>query len=429
MNTDNYFAYNGIGFYADQSVLSLVLKGNNLLIGSIRKITHAPWNKISSLIYDYLPTIQEKKEITAADFRGSKMGYEHHLDLKVAVKVMNSEKGRELRAQLFIPENEVKTFLQLEGIAGCVPLEENRAKYNQLLLLLEENNVFKKSTNATSPTGFTREEVLREFIFSFIETKVFTSEMMSAGLRYALIPAISWICPPVGTTIKFIDGFDLVRPLCQETTVDLEGLARHKRRQKIAKYKEKLQHASVTPTSASSRLDVNAPLLATGMTAAALALQAPQPGRNIVPIAGALTLVGASLMVGYQFLLSSQEVANNNGLILTDNERDVPLGSVSYGNRPPALDLHLNSTANSTCYDVVAKIRKLLHSSQSGIRLADEFSQFIFDENIDLRVKHAEKLITTMNVTEFTCQDRDQMNNLLIDIFQFCLLLPEVGRY
>ncbi|WP_036627021.1 hypothetical protein [Pantoea sp. AS-PWVM4] len=197
MNTDNYFAYNGIGFYADQSVLSLVLKGNNLLVGSIRKITHAPWNKISSLIYDYLPTIQEKKEITAADFRGSKMGYEHHLDLKVAVNVMHSEKGRELRAQLFIPENEVETFLQLEGIAGCVPLEENRAKYNQLLLLLEENNAFKKSTNATSSTGFTREEVLREFIFAFIETKFFTSEMMSAGLRYALIPAISWICPPL----------------------------------------------------------------------------------------------------------------------------------------------------------------------------------------------------------------------------------------
>ncbi|WP_152521899.1 hypothetical protein [Pantoea sp. AS-PWVM4] len=232
----------------------------------------------------------------------------------------------------------------------------------------------------------------------------------------------------MGATIKFIDGFDLVRPLCQETIVDLEGLARHKRRQKIAKYKEKLQHASVTPTSASSRLDVNAPLLASGMTTAALALHAPQPGRNIVPIAGALTLVGASLMVGYQFLLSSQEVANNNGLILTDNERDVPLGSVSYGNRPPALDLHLNSTANSTCYDVVAKIRKLLHSSQSGIRLADEFSQFIFDENIDLRVKHAEKLITTMNVTEFTCQDREQMNNLLIDIFSV-LLTPPGSRH
>lgn len=83
--------------------------------------------------------------------------------------------------------------------------------------------------------------------------------------------------------------------------------------------------------------------------------------------------------------------------------------------------LAADSADRSLCLTTTLKVRQLLRSEKSGIRLAVELFDYLYDDSGGLDVSNANDLLQTWKITTFTSSDYQQMNYLITDILSLLL--------
>lgn len=148
-------------------------------------------------------------------------------------------------------------------------------------------------------------------------------------------------------------------------------------------------------SSPSARAATSVPLLASGVMAAGIAAQhSGWPGRPTWLLAAA----GATLLAtsGIRYSLSPQAISASPQL----PEVSVP---------------------GNLCLIGTIKVRQFLRSDKTGVPLAIELINVLFDRYGDLNFNRADQLLTSWNITQFSSRDRLNMNNHLLYILSLLL--------
>ncbi|QGY31891.1 hypothetical protein [Pantoea cypripedii] len=426
----------------NHSLFMRTLSTCNRVLENVKKITNVPCLPFSQAIYCRLhplitgvsPTVERKTEY----FLNSDYPYQHHIYLSLAINIMKKPENKKLLAKLYEQEaHPVTRFLELTGVAWAIPREVNQDIFVQLVAILEKGGALGKAGPPTdSPfASIPRNMVLLNFFSAFISAKIITVAEINEGVKSLLISAITRLSPGIGGVINMIDNFNPLLSLFPQRTLDVNQLLREETSQyhvKHVQFREGMaylkrlfstaapnilkKNIAKPPVSASSTT-VTTPLLGIMSAGAGILVQRPQRTPAIITGITAVTLGGAYATYRYY---SSSTIAEN----VVDNNAEIE-HHVWQGEQPSSFNLLDPVRFNSSCYNITNKVRTLLHSDQSGVRLVEEFSDFIFDGHNDIIINNAETLLKNWNVTEFTHQDRDEMNMFLTYIFSV-LITPTV---
>jgi hypothetical protein len=409
----------------NHSLFMRTLSTCNRVLENVKKITNVPCLPFSQAIYAHLyplitrmsPTVERKAEY----FLNSEYPYQHHIYLSLAINIMKKPENKKLLARLYEQEaHPVARFLELTGVAWAIPREVNQDIFLQLVSVLEKGGALGKAgPPAGSPfAAIPRNLVLLNFFSAFISAKTFTVEQINAGVKSLLIPAITRLSPGIGGVINMIDNFNPLLSLFPRRTLDVNQLLREETTQYHVKHVQlregmaylKRLLATATPNLlkkdiakppiSASPTTVNSPLLGIMSAGAGILVQRPQRTSAVITGITAATVAGAYATYRYYSSSTMAENAVNNNAVIEHH--------VWQGEQPSSFNLLDPVRFNSSCYNITNKVKSLLHSDQSGVRLVEEFSDFIFDKHNDIIIKNAEILLDNWNVTEFTHQDRDE---------------------
>ncbi|MDE1186452.1 MAG: hypothetical protein PW844_08235 [Pantoea sp.] len=419
------------------TVLTSIVTGYNQAIGTLRSITNTPTLPLSRIIYQYFPATEPVLDKTPEDFANDSYPYKTYIDLVIAVKIMRSEKVKRLLVRLYRPEKQknpslkqaAQDFIELTGIACGIP-EINHPVFKKLKQALKKGGALRKPSANTFSPSIPRDTVLLNFFSSFIAPQFITLPIINEGVKALAISGISLFSPTLASAIKYIDTFNPVKFLLPDGNTHeysrrlrREAIMANHLRQQGRKNSSKLSAAD--QRSPGNAVTPDAPLLGV-TTAVALAARGPGNAAGITAVAAALVTGSYLAYRVFPYLVSENKIITEED-VPVKNEIIEAQHDVFYGPLPLSLNL-TNKTIleNSTCINTISIVRGLLNSAQTGIRLVDEFSQYILDEHCDLNIKHTESLLRQMGITYLSPYDRDEINAILIDIFS--VLLTPVGR-
>ncbi|WP_313688109.1 hypothetical protein, partial [Pantoea sp.] len=419
------------------AVFTAMLAGYNRTIGTIRTITNTPTLPISRMIYQCLPATEPLLEKTREYFENNSYPYKFYIDLFIAIKIMKSDKMKQLLVRLYRPDKNkastnkqaVKDFIDLTGISRGIP-EINHRIFKKLVQILEDGGALRKPPENILPPATSRDTVLLNFFSSFIAPQFITLPVINEGIKALVISGISLFSPGLAGAIKYVDTFNPIKfffpdvnPHEYTQRLRREAIMAYHRRQQGRQHKN--NYSASHQRSPASAVTPDAPLL--GASAAAV-LTARGSGSAAAITATVATLVTGSYLAYriFPYLIADNEMFSEE-VPPAENEIIDVQHDVFHASQPQSLSLTNTTTPEIIpCLNTISIVRELLNSAQTGLRLVDEFSQYIFDEHCDLNIKHAEYLLKKMGVTDFTPHDRDEINSILIDIFS--VLLTPVGR-